>query len=107
LQSVSARHCRPLILLPLVLLYGFTVPGDSGSLTAGMSQSAALANRGATMALHSTVGFGASALGAWGTGVALDAAGGPESGSGWLAAFSLLSLGVLTGPLVLRWSSRA
>src|SRR6476619_3877978 len=39
----------PLILLPLVLLYGLTVPGDSGSLTSGMSQNAVPANRGATM----------------------------------------------------------
>ena len=96
----------PLILLALVLLYGLTVPGDSGSLTSGMSQSAVPANRGATMALHSTVGFGTSALGAWGTGVALDAAGGPASSSGWLAAFSLLAAGVLIGPLALRWSRR-
>jgi predicted MFS family arabinose efflux permease len=96
----------PLILLPLVLLYGLTVPGDSGSLTSGMSQSAVPANRGATMALHSTVGFGLSALGAWGTGVALDAAGGPASATGWLAAFSLLATGVLLGPIALRWSAR-
>ncbi len=97
----------PLIVLPLVLLYGLTVPGDSGSLTAGMSKSAVPANRGATLALHSTVGFGTSALGAWGTGVVLDAAGGPASGSGWLAAFSLLAVGVLLGPLLLRWSTRS
>jgi predicted MFS family arabinose efflux permease len=94
----------PLLLLPLVLLYGLTVPGDSGSLTAGMSQSAVPANRGATMALHSTVGFGSSALGAWGTGVALDAAGGPANGTGWLAAFSLLAAGILVGPIALRWA---
>jgi cyanate permease len=94
----------PLILLPLILLYGFTVPGDSGALTSGMSQSAAPAQRGATMALHSTVGFGLSGLGAWATGVVLDAAGGPASGTGWLAAFSLLAVGVLLGPVALRWS---
>jgi predicted MFS family arabinose efflux permease len=95
----------PLVLISLLLIYGFTVPGDSGSLTAGMSQSAMPANRGATMALHSAVGFGASALGAWGTGVALDAAGGPQSSTGWLAAFALLSAGVLLGPIALRWSA--
>jgi len=94
-----------LLLLPLVLLYGLTVPGDSGSLTAGMSLSAIPANRGATMALHSTVGFGLSALGAWGTGVALDAAGGPASATGWLAAFSLLAAGVLLGPIALQWAA--
>ena len=96
----------PLILLPLVVVYGFTVPGDSGSLTAGMSQSAIPENRGATMALHSTIGFAMSALGAWGTGVALDIAGGPMSASAWLAAFSLLAVGVLIGPLALLWSRR-
>jgi hypothetical protein len=96
----------PSILLLLIVIYGFTVPGDSGSLTSGMSASANPMQRGATMALHSTVGFGLSALGAWGTGVALDAAGGPGSASGWLAAFSLLAVGVLCGPVALRWSSR-
>jgi len=94
----------PLLLLPLVLLYGLTVPGDSGSLTAGMSLSAVPANRGTTMALHSTVGFGSSALGAWGTGIALDAAGGPANGTGWLAAFSLLAAGILLGPIALQWA---
>src|SRR4029079_7046267 len=94
-----------LLLLPLVLLYGVTVPGDSGSLTAGMSLSEIHASRGGTMALHSTVGFGLSALGAWATGVALDAAGGPATATGWLAAFSLLAAGVLLGPIALRWAA--
>jgi MFS family permease len=94
----------PLLLLALVLLYGITVPADSGALTSGMSLSAVPAQRGATMALHSTVGFGLSALGAWATGVALDAAGGPASGSGWLAAFVVLAAGALLGPLALWWS---
>ena len=94
------------LLLVLVLIYGFTVPGDSGALTSGMSTSAVAQQRGATMALHSTVGFGLSALGAWGAGVALDAAGGPASESGWLAAFALLAAGVLLGPAILWWSRR-
>jgi MFS family permease len=94
----------PIAILLLLLLYGFTVSGDSGALTSGMSASANPAQRGATMALHSTIGFGLSALGAWGTGVALDLAGGPSSASGWLAAFSLLAAGILLGPLALWWS---
>jgi hypothetical protein len=96
----------PFVVLLLLLFYGFTVPGDSGALTSGMSASANPAQRGATMALHSTVGFGLSAVGAWGTGVALDLAGGPSSASGWLAAFSLLAAGILLGPLALSWSLR-
>lgn len=96
----------PLLVLLLVLIYGVTVPADSGALTAGMSASAAPMQRGATMALHSTVGFGLSALGAWSMGVALDAAGGPGSPSGWFAAFAVLAAGVLLGPLALSWSRR-
>jgi predicted MFS family arabinose efflux permease len=95
------------VLLILMFIYALTVPGDSGALTSGMSASAAAQQRGATMALHSTVGFGLSALGAWGMGVALDAAGGPASPTVWRAAFALLAAGVLLGPIVLWWSRKA
>ena len=96
----------PLLLLPLVLIYGVTIPADSGALTSGTTASAAPAYRGATLALHSTVGFGLSALGGWGAGIALDAAGGPGQPAGWLALFALLAAGVLLGPIALRWSQR-
>lgn len=94
----------PWLLLVLLLLYAITVNGDSGALTAGMTGAADPRFRGATMALHSTVGFGLSALGAWGLGIALDAAGGPMSASGWLTAFCVLSVGIALGPLALFWS---
>ena len=94
----------PLLLLALVLIYGFTIPADSGALTSGTTASATPAYRGATLALHSTVGFGLSALGGWGAGVALDAAGGPRQPAGWSAVFALLAAGVLLGPIALRWS---
>jgi predicted MFS family arabinose efflux permease len=106
LLGLSAT-ATPLYLLALLLIYGITVPADSGALTSGMSASAEPAQRGATMALHSTVGFGLSALGAWAVGVALDAGGGPATSSGWLAAFALLAAGVLVGPIVLWWSRRS
>jgi predicted MFS family arabinose efflux permease len=93
----------PWLLLPLVLTYALTVPADSGALTSGMSMSADPNYRGATMAMHSTVGFSLSALGAWAVGVALDAAGGPQSASAWMAAFSVLAAGILLGPLALYW----
>ena len=97
----------PYLLLPLVLMHAVSVNGDSGALTSGMTQSAVAANRGATMALHSTVGFGLSAVGAWAAGIALDAGGGPMSASGWAAAFGLLAVGILLGPLALWWSQRS
>jgi predicted MFS family arabinose efflux permease len=94
----------PWVLLPLIVVYAFTVPADSGALTSGMTMAADPNYRGATMAMHSTVGFSLSALGAWGLGVALDAAGGPLSSSAWTAAFSVLAAGALLGPVALYWS---
>jgi predicted MFS family arabinose efflux permease len=94
----------PLFLLPLIVAYAITVPADSGALTSGMTMAADPRYRGATMAMHSTVGFSLSALGAWGVGGALDLAGGPSSASAWMAAFSVLALGILFGPVALYWS---
>ena len=96
----------PWLLLPLMLIYAITVPADSGALTSGMSMAAEPNYRGATMAMHSTVGFSLSALGAWAVGVALDAAGGPQSSAAWMAAFSVLAAGILLGPVALYWSRR-
>jgi hypothetical protein len=56
------------------------------------------------MAMHTTVGFGLSALGAWGAGITLDLAGGPNSASGWSAMFGLLASSILFGPFALWWS---
>lgn len=96
----------PALLLALMLLYAITVPADSGALTSGMSASAEPQFRGATLALHSTVGFGLSALGGWGVGMALDAGGGPATPTGWLAGFLVMAAGVMLGPLALWWSGR-
>jgi predicted MFS family arabinose efflux permease len=97
----------PWVLVPLLLVYALTVPADSGALTSGMTMAADPAARGATMAMHSTVGFSLSALGAWAIGVALDAAGGPTSAAAWTAAFAVLAFGILLGPVALSWSRSA
>jgi hypothetical protein len=102
----AAATASSLFLLVLILIYALTIPADSGALTSGMSQSAVPAQRGATMALHTTVGFGLSAAGAWAMGVALDAGGGPASPTGWLVAFAVLAAGSLLGPVALWWSRR-
>lgn len=99
-----ADDASPWLILSLILIYAVTIPADSGALTAGMTQNAAPGAKGATMALHSTVGFGLSALGGWGFGAALDAAGGPASSRAWLAGFALLSACILLGPFALLWS---
>jgi hypothetical protein len=58
------------------------------------------------MALHSTVGFGLSAVGGWAAGMAIDLGGGIDKGSGWMSAFLIMAAGGLLGPIALRWSER-
>jgi MFS family permease len=96
----------PALLLALVVVHAVTINGDSGALTSGMSGAAEPAFRGATMALHSSVGFGTSAIAGWAVGAALDVAGGPLSATAWSASFAVLAAGILTGPLFLWWSRR-
>jgi MFS family permease len=99
-----AVGASPAFLLGLLLVYSIAIPADSGALTSGMTISADPAYRGATMALHSAVGFGLSAVGGWAVGVALDAGGGLDSATGWLIAFLVMAVGGLLGPLALWWS---
>ena len=96
----------PWLSLALVACYAFTVPADSGALTSGMSAAAEPRFRGATLALHSTIGFGLSAVGGWAVGAAIDAAGGAASANGWTAAFMVMGAGILLGPVALWWSRR-
>lgn len=92
------------VLLVLILFYAITVPADSGSLTAGMMSHAQPQFKGLTLAMHSTVGFGLSALSGWMVGLALDSQGGAQDPQAWLAAFGVLAAGVMLGPLALRLS---
>ena len=101
-----AASAAPAVLLALLFIYAVAIPADSGALTSGMTLSAKPEYRGATMAMHSTVGFGLSGAGAWGIGVALDAGGGIESSTGWLVAFLVMAAGGLLGPLAIWWSGR-
>jgi MFS family permease len=96
----------PWLSLLLLTCYAFTVPADSGALTSGVTAAANPHFRGATLALHSMVGFGLSALGGWAVGITIDAAGGSESAQGWMAGFLVMGAGILLGPLALWWSRR-
>lgn len=100
-----AAGSAPWIVLLLVVCYAITVPADSGALTAGTSGCADPSHRGLTLALHSMVGFGLSALAGWLLGATIDAFGGAEQPRAWTAAFGVLAVGVLCGPLALRWAN--
>ena len=92
------------VILVLIFIYAVTVPADSGSLTAGMMSYAQPQFKGLTLAMHSTVGFGLSALSGWMVGLALDSHGGTQDPQAWLAAFGVLAAGAMLGPLALRLS---
>lgn len=93
------------LVLGLLLVHNLAVPADSGALTSGMIGAASAGHQGATMGLHSTVGFGASFFGPLAIGLALDRFGGPDSASGWRAAYLALSLIVIAGLPALRLGS--
>jgi len=83
----------------MAILHGITVVGDSASLTAGVVAAAPAGFRGATLAVHSTIGFGAAFLGPLAVGMVLDYFGGGQTG--WAMAFVTMAAGCLLGPVFL------
>ena len=73
---------------------------DSGSLTAGALGNAPPGYRGATMAVHSTLGFAGATLAPIAFGWTLDNAGG-QTALGWWAAFAHIAIIGIVGTIVL------
>jgi MFS family permease len=84
----------------LVVGYAALVWADSSSLTAGASGTALPGQRGATLAVHSTLGYAGGFLGPLVLGIMLDLAGG-ESVLGWGLAFGHVAVVLMLGPLAL------
>jgi predicted MFS family arabinose efflux permease len=74
----------------LLLVYGLVVWLDSSSLTAGAAGTADPARRGATLAVHSSLGYAGGFVGPIVVGWSLDAAGG-MSPTGWIAGFGTVA----------------
>ncbi len=85
----------------LCLLYGAIIAADSSALTAGTVAAARDGERGATMALHSFLGFGGGAVGPLILGATLDLTGGGETVGSWGIAFVVIAALTLIGPPVL------
>ncbi len=81
------------IVFALMAVYYMLVAGDSAALTAGLVSEAEPGRRGASMALHSLIGFGAGFVAPLAFGAVLDLTGGNERVSSWGLAFA--SLGIL------------
>jgi MFS family permease len=88
----------------MAILHGITVVGDSASLTAGVVAAAPAGFRGTTLAVHSTIGFGAAFLGPLTVGMVLDFFGGGQTG--WAMAFVTMAAGCLLGPIFLTRAAR-
>jgi predicted MFS family arabinose efflux permease len=86
----------------LVLVYAMLIWSDSSSLTAGSAGSAAPGQRGATLAVHSTLGYAGGFLGPLALGVVLDLCGG-TSLVGWGLAFGHVTVALVLGALAFVW----
>lgn len=82
----------------MMVLYGIIIWLDSSSLTAGAAGSAEPARRGATLAVHSMLGFGGGFVGPIVMGLLLDWAGG--GAQAWLIGFAHVALVMLLGRLI-------
>ena len=86
----------------LVLVYAMLIWSDSSSLTAGSAGSAEPGRRGATLAVHSTLGYAGGFLGPLALGATLDLFGGPSVLS-WGIAFGHVTVALVLGALVFIW----
>ena len=89
------------------MAYIVLVQGESAALTTGAIQAAPPGRQGATMAVHSMVGFTGGFFGPLLFGVVLDAAGGREIATAWGFGFVSLGAAVVLGPLILMVAARA
>lgn len=90
------------LVVGLMLLYNVLIQIDSAALTTGAVMAAAPDRRGATIAIHSLLGFGAGFIGPLAFGMVLDMAGGGTSSLAWGLGFASLAVVVGLGPLALR-----
>lgn len=85
----------------LALLYSAVVQLDSAALTAGAIAVAEPGRQGATMAVHSLIGFGGGFIGPLVLGWTLDMTGGAAAADSWGLAFATVAVIGALGPLAL------
>lgn len=82
--------------------YYAAIMADSGALTAGTVAAAKPEQRGATLGVHSMLGFTAGLVAPTAFGLILDLAGGAQSGRAWAASFIMLALPNLIAIVAVR-----
>ena len=88
LLAIVGSQSYPLA-VALMLIYGVVIWLDSASLTAGTAGSAEPSRRGATLAVHSTLGYLGGFVGPLAVGWALDLGGGNTAA--WTGAFAMIA----------------
>lgn len=99
----AAGISYPLVAIAMLVYIGL-IQLDSAALTTGAVEHAAEDRRGATLAVHSLLGFLSAFVAPLAVGVVLDAGGGGRAAWGW--AFASVGAVGLLGPLALAWSRR-
>jgi len=89
------------VIVACVLLYAFIVQGNVSNLTAGVVAAADPRRMGATMALHSFIGFSGGILGPLCFGLVLDGAGGAAEATAWMLAYGSCGVACAAGALSL------
>tara|TARA_A100001037_G_scaffold205344_1_gene183689 strand:- start:11161 stop:12381 length:1221 start_codon:yes stop_codon:yes gene_type:complete len=90
----------------LALAYGMTSYSDTGTINTATVVTAEPEVRGATMAVHASVGFLGGVLGSLAIGMTLQATGGKDSQEAWTFAFLVMAAGSAFGFLVRWWFGR-
>ena len=93
-MAASIGYLGPLsytLAVGLIVIWGIVVWLDSSSLTAGAAGTAEPSRRGATLAIHSMLGYAGGFVGPLAVGWTLDAMGG-MSQPGWGAAFGVIAV---------------
>ncbi len=106
-RSIPRPVARPALLdfrhvFRNVAVHMFFVTVDAGALTGGVVPAADPVHRGATISLHSLVGFGMGCLSPTVFGAVLDLAGGRGEVMAWGFAFASLGLVALLGIIPAR-----
>ncbi|MEL0107595.1 MAG: MFS transporter [Rhodospirillaceae bacterium] len=95
------------ILFAVCCFYMYLINSDSAAITSGMVGVAPEGYRGATMAMHSCLGFAGAAAGPPMFGAVLDLAGGESQVMSWGLGFLSVAVLCLLGPLALWWSRQS
>ncbi|NQU73045.1 MAG: MFS transporter, partial [Rhodospirillales bacterium] len=91
----------PIVVIVLFVLYNIANYADSSAITAGSVGAALPGRMGATMAMHSLMGFAGGFIGPLLFGVMLDNAGGASDPIAWGMAFITIGIAAALGPLAL------